>query len=264
VNARPLNKGSPAPDSPGKPAPVPPGKMAPPAPRFDRKFIEDHKLLERYLENKLPFKGARDLENWCRAHPDYLDSLNLAERAHTTLKLLEASGKPQDLREPQAPWWKSIYLLIGLGAAALVCLVAVWVMVGKNVLLQAKLEDTKHVMAQGTLVQPATQSIVRITPDHAAGVDRARIKVNRAAPQLMDVHIDMGYTQKLNEFRMIVDKQDQGRALILGNLLKDSNGEILLTLNSTGLAAGIYTVRLEALPPRGIAIPIGWLILEVQ
>jgi hypothetical protein len=234
------------------------------APRFDRKFIEDHKLIERYLDNKLPFKGARDLENWCRAHPDYLDGLKLSERAHATLKLLEASGKPQDLGEPKAPWWKSIYLLIGLGAAAFVCLVAVWVMVGKYALLASKLEDTKRVMAQGTLVQPATESIVRIAPDHAAGIDRARIKLNRAAPQLMDVHIDMGYTQKLNEFRMIVDKQDQGRALILGNLLKDSNGELRLTLNSTGLSAGIYTVRLEALPPRGIAIPIGWLILEVQ
>jgi hypothetical protein len=36
-----------------------------------------------------------------------------------------------------------------------------------------------------------------------------------------------------------------------------------VTLNSTGLAAGIYTVRIEALPARGIPIPIGWLILEV-
>jgi hypothetical protein len=45
----------------------------PPAapPRFDRKFIEEHKLVERYLENKLPLKGARDLENWCRANPDF-------------------------------------------------------------------------------------------------------------------------------------------------------------------------------------------------
>jgi hypothetical protein len=215
------------------------------------------------LENKLPFKGARDLENWCRTHPEYLEELKLTERAHATLKLLEASGKPQDLREPQAPWWKSIYLPIGLGAAALVCLVACWVLAGKYALLQIKLEDTKRTAAQGTLVQPATSSVVRVTPDHAAGIDRARIKVNRAAPQLMDVHIDMTYTQKLTEFRMIVDKQDQGRALILNNLFKDSNNELRLTLNSTGLAAGIYTVRLEALQPRGVTIPIGWLILEV-
>ena len=41
--------------------------------RFDAKFIEDHKLIERYLENKLPLKGARDLENWCREHPEYLE-----------------------------------------------------------------------------------------------------------------------------------------------------------------------------------------------
>jgi hypothetical protein len=63
---------------------------------------------------------------------------------------------------------------------------------------------------------------------------------------------------------MFVDKQDQGRALILNNLLKDSNGELRMTLNSTGLAAGIYNARIEALPDRGTPIPIGWLILEVH
>ena len=96
------------------PAPFHNGKSPPVSPRFDRKFIEDHKLVERYLENKLPFKGARDLENWCRAHPDYLNELKLSERAHASLKLLEASGRPQDLREPKPPWWKTIYVLIGL------------------------------------------------------------------------------------------------------------------------------------------------------
>ena len=92
--------------------------------RFDRKFIEDHKLIERYLDNKLPFKGARDLENWCRAHPDYLNELKLAERAHTSLKLLENSGQPQDLGEPRPPWWKTIYVPIGLRMIAFISLVA--------------------------------------------------------------------------------------------------------------------------------------------
>jgi hypothetical protein len=256
MNARTISKDKAAPVSPGKPAPV--------SPRFDRKFIEDHKLVERYLENKLPFKGARDLENWCRSHPDYLDDLNLSERAHASLKLLEASGRPQDLGEPKPPWWQSVYLLIGLAAVAFVSLVACWAIVGKFASLQGKLEDAKRVRDQGSLVQPAVESAVRVSPDHAPGIDRAKITLNKNAPQLMDVHIDLGYTQKLAEFRMIVDKKDQGRALILNNLLKDSNGELRLTLNSTGLSVGIYTVRLEALPPRGGAIPIGWLLLEVQ
>ena len=77
--------------------------ISPPAPRFDAKFIEEHKLVERYLEHKLPAKGARDLENWCRANPDYLNGLKLSERAQTSLQLLEASGQPLDLSEPKTP-----------------------------------------------------------------------------------------------------------------------------------------------------------------
>jgi hypothetical protein len=233
-------------------------------PRFDRKFIEEHRLVERYLQNKLPFKGARDLEEWCRANPDYLNELRLAERAEASLKLLEASGRPQDLREPKPPWWKSVYVPIGLCAVAVVCLVAFWVVLGKYVLLRDELDDTRSLMNQGSLVQPATTTTLRVNPDHAPGIDRARITVSRSAPQLIDLHIDMSYTNKMTQFRMLVDKKDQGRALVLNNLLKDSNGELGMTLNSTGLAAGIYNVRIEAVPIHGSPIPVGWLMLEVR
>jgi hypothetical protein len=233
-------------------------------PRFDRKFIEDHKLVERYLENKLPLKGARDLENWCREHPEYLNELKLSERAQGSLKLLEASGQQQDLREPQPPWWKTVYALIGLGVVAFLSLVAFWALFGKYELLRGELEDTRASMNRGSLIQPATSREMYVAPDRAPGIDRSRIVVSRSAPLLMDLHIDLGYTNKQMQFRMLVDKQDQGRALVLENLLKDSNGELRMTLNSTGLAAGIYNARIEALPPRGIPIPIGWVILEVQ
>jgi len=248
MSARPISQGNP--------------QTAPP--RFDRKFIEDHQLVERYLENKLPFKGARDLENWFRAHPDYLNELKLSERAQTSLKLLEASGQPVDLREPQPPWWKTIHALIGLAVVTVLSLIAFWALLGKYVLLRGELDDTRHLMSQGSLVQPATSRELRVSPDRAPGVDHARIIVTRAAPQLMDVHIDLGYTNKLTEFRLLVDKKDQGRALILNNLIKDSNDELRMTLNSTGLSSGIYNVRIEALPFGGSPIPIGWLILDVR
>ncbi len=69
-----------------------------------------------------------------------------------------------------------------------------------------------------------------VAPDRAPGIDHARIVVSSAAPLLIDLHIDLGYTKKLMQFRMIVDKQDQGRALIINNLLKDSNSELRMTL----------------------------------
>jgi len=81
---------------------------------------------------------------------------------------------------------------------------------------------------------------------------------------LADVHIDLGYTQKTQmQFRMFVNKKDQA-AHGPHNLLKDSNGELRMTLNSTGLRPRHLYVRIEALPPRGIPIPIGWLLLEVE
>jgi hypothetical protein len=236
----------------------------PPTPaRFDAKFIEEHRLLERYLESKLPVKGARDLENWCRANPEYLNGLKLPERTQAGLKLLEASGRPLDLSEQRPSWWKSPYLPIGSGVFALVSLVGFWALFGKYTLLRGELDDTRTRLRQGSLVQPATESTLRVSPDRAPGLDRARIVVNSNAPQLMDLHVDMGYTNEM-QFRLIVDKKDQGRALILENLVKDSNGELRLTFNTTGLAAGIYTARMEALPFRGSPIPEGWLILEVH
>ena len=233
-------------------------------PRFDRKFIEDHQLVERYLENKLPFKGARDLENWCREHPEYLNELKMPERTQASLKLLEASGQTQDLREPQPPWWKTTYALIGLGAVAFLSLVAFWALFGKYVLLRGEFEDTRASMNRGSLVQPATSREMYVAPDRAPGIDRSRVVVSRNAPLLMNLHIDLGYTNKQMQFRMLVDKQDQGRALVLENLLKDSNGELRMTLNSTGLSAGVYNARIEALPIHGSPVPIGWMTLEVQ
>jgi hypothetical protein len=143
-------------------------------------------------------------------------------------------------------------------------LLAFWAVLGKYVLLRGQLEDVRTQADQGALVQPASNTQIVVTPDRAPGIDKARIVLSRSAPQLLDVHIDLNYTNKLTQFRMFVDKKDQGRALILNDLLKDSNGELRMTLNSTGLAAGIYNVRIEALPFKGSPIPQGWLILEVR
>ena len=251
-----------APVAPVRP-PVSSTARPPASPRFDAKFIEEHRLLDRYLEHQLPYRGARDLENWYRANPDYLERLKLAERAQASLALLEAMGKPLDLSDPKPPWWKSIYVPIALAVITLLCLLAVWVLFSKLTHLRGELEDTRTRVQQGSLVQPAKQTELDVAPDRAAGVGKARISLSRGAPQLIDLHVDMGYSKEA-QFRLIVDKQGQGRALIVQNLLKDSNGELRLTFNTSGLAAGIYDVRIESLPFRGTPAAVGWLLLEVQ
>ena len=61
------------------------------------------------------------------------------------------------------------WLLLGLAALAFICLVAFWSLAGKYVLLQGKLEDTKHALTQGPLVQPAVDKLVAL-------VDRAVVR----------------------------------------------------------------------------------------
>jgi hypothetical protein len=46
--------------------------------------------------------------------------------------------------------------------------------------------------------------------------------------------------------------------------LKDSNNQLRLTLNTTGLSAGIYTVRIEGVPFGSGPYPVGWMLLEVK
>jgi len=256
-----MNAKSNAPD--GQPPDGPPPDGRPPTPRFDAKFIEEHDLVERYLNSKLPVKGARDLENWCRENPEYLARFNLSDRAQASLRLLEACGRPVDMSEPAAPWWRAPYIPIILGVVTLVTMLGFGALFGKYALLRGELEDTRTRAAQGPLQPPATTVNLQVSPDRAPDLGHARISVNRSAPQLIDLHVDMNYS-KATQFRLFVDKKDQGRALILNNLLKDSNGELRVTFNTTGLAAGAYLVRIEALSFRGGPTPEGWLTLDVH
>jgi len=240
-----------------------PSQSAAPAPRFDRKFIEEHRLVDRYLENKLPPKGARQLEDWCRANPDFLNELNLSERTHASLKLLERSGSPQDLGEPKPPFWKTPYLPIGLGVLALSSLLAFGALYGKYIALDSKLTSARALATEGTLAAPKSHHNYRVAPDHAAGIDSARVTVNTKTPDLIDLNIDMGYSRD-NLFRIVIDKRDQGRVIVLENLLKDSNGDLRVAFNTSGLAAGTYDVQVQALPPRGTATPAGWLIIDAH
>lgn len=246
-------------------AEAPPAKTsgaAAPA-RFDRKFIEDHCLVDRYLEGKLPLKGAVELEGWCRAHPEYVDDLKLSERATASLRLLEAVGRPADLTEPKTPWWRTLYCTIGLGVLALASLAGLLAAYGKYVYVSGELVAARQIAAQGSLAPPAALRTVRLEPDHGPDRAGARVNVLHTSPELVQLKLDMNYSSQ-SAFRLVVDKRDQGRALIVDNISKDSNGDVKLAFNSSGLMPGSYVVRIEGLPPRGAPIAEGWLIIEVH
>jgi hypothetical protein len=230
---------------------------------IDRAFVESNQLVERYLDNKLPYKGQRDLENWCRANPEFLRERHLSERTVASLKLLEASGLPQDLSEPRAPWWKLPQVLAAACAVALAALIACAVLAGKLNLMGGRLEDARRVAGQGSLAPPTAMRNMHIQPDRAAGINSAILKVDHKVPQLIDVAIDMSYSSE-KRFRVTIDKRDQARALMLGALSKDSNGEMHVAFNTSALGGGQYDVSIQALPLIGAPVEAGWLVLDVH
>jgi hypothetical protein len=235
----------------------------PELPQFDQAFIEANQLMERYLTGKLPYKGQRDLENWCRAHPEYLRDLHLAERTVASLKLLEAGGNPQDLSEPKTPWWKRPQVLALAGIVTLAALIASAVLMGKLTLLRGRFEAAQVKLGQGSLAPPTAMRSLRIQPDRSAGMDTSKLTVNHAYPQLIDLGIDLSYSPE-KRFRVTIDKRDQARALVLGALAKDSNGDLRITFNTSALGAGQYDVRIQALPLLGAPTDAGWMILDVH
>ena len=232
-------------------------------PPLDQAFIENNQLIDRYLEGKLPYKGGRDLEAWCRAHPEYLQKLRMGERAIAALKLLEASGQAADLTEPRTPWWSKPQALIAAGVVALAALVGCVLLSGKVTLLAGRLEDASVKLRQGTLAPPGSVQNLRIAPDRSPTAGAARLSVNRNVPQLIDLSIDMSYSTE-KRFRMTVDKRDQARVLVLGDLAKDSNGNLRVTFNTSALGAGPYDVRIQALPLLGEPVDAGWMVLDVH
>ena len=238
------------------------GTTVPLTPRFDRPFIEEHRLLDRYLTNKLPLKGARDLESWCRENPHYLEELQLAIRTQASLKLLEASGQPQDLTDPKIPWWKHPYVHIALGVVAGVSLIGFLVLFTKFVLVRGELEEARAFAKHGTLLPPSTLISMRVDPDRAPGIDRAKIGADHNSPMMVDLKINMSFTA-LKDFKVTVDKREQGRALVIDLLSKDSNGDLRMSFNTSALSAGVYSVRIDGLPFRGDPIGMGWLTLNV-
>jgi len=240
-----------------------PAPGTPAVPRFDRKFIEEHRIFERYLDGQLPAKGAREFEVWCRANPEFLEEKKLLERSRLSLALLDASGRPVDLSEPSLPWWKTVYVPIGLGVLALLSLAALLALFSKYIMLNGELDRARTLASQGALTAPATERSLRLTPDRAQGIGSARVKLSRGAAQLIELHIDMAYSRE-NQFRVFVDKRDQGRALVIDRVLKDSNNELKISFNASGLAAGLYDIRIEALPARGDPVAEGWLVLDVS
>jgi hypothetical protein len=204
-------------------------------------FIEKNQIVERYLAGKLPFQGRQDFERYCRENPDVLEDIQLADRLHAGIKLLEASGRAPGWQEAKPVWWQRREVLFAVLALAAAFAIALWILGayyadrGKQIAtLQAKLE---------------------------AGPPSLSLQLGEF-PELIELHVDLSYS-RLNVFRFTIDKKGQARAGSMYNVVRDSNGEVRFAFNTSALTPGDYAVVVEAVPQRGNRIATGWFTVRV-
>jgi hypothetical protein len=258
---------------------------------MDRKYIENEHIVERYLSGDLTVREARQFEQFCFGHRDFLSSLaipvsvkaRLSQRpadsetgefaalpSSTARAALEAAEDGFDADEAREEMLRSS---AGLGASRVLVLgllAAVLVAAGAAVIyaLQANSlsEQLKGAKKDLTAVQmQAPGSVQRYKIQLVKGKPaQPTVSVGWVTPpQLLDLSIDAS-EGKMTQFQITIDKSDGVRVLQLKRITRDSNKELRLSLNSSAFGPGDYLVKVDAYNWRGRAEEYGWMMLGLQ
>jgi hypothetical protein len=240
-----------------------PGIVAGASPRMDRDFIARNQVVERYLSGNLPVRGATDFERFCREEPDLLDAIGLPERVNMALRLLEASGKPEPWQPAPKKLWEKPQLMIGLGAVVVLLVVILAIVGSSSADKSSSVSKLKALIMEQPLEPATTTRTIQLQPSRAGSSSKPAVTIGGATAELADLRIDMTHSP-YRAFRVTIDRVDQGRVAVLHNVMKDSNGQLHLAINSSALGPGIYEFTLDGLTWRGDAEPDAWIAIGIQ
>jgi len=231
-------------------------------PLMDLDFISRHQIVEKYLAGKLPPKGVQDFERFCNRHPELLDAVGLSNHVNAALRLLEAGGKPEPWAKPVTRFYEKPlnFSLLSVVAVALLGAAAYFATAASNARSQAATLQ-KQVAEQPLLPATTTRPLV-LQPNRTAPSTRSQATLNGSSGEFTDLKIDVSWSTFTN-FRVLIDRVRQGRFAVIGNLQRDSNGQLRIGFNNTGLGPGEYQFALEGLDWHGTPQPQGWITLTV-
>jgi hypothetical protein len=233
----------------------------PPTAVMDRDFIARNQIVERYLAGRLPLKGAQDFERYCRENPELLDELRLSDQVHAGLRLLDAGGVAMPWEQKPRQFWERLPIFIGVALLAIAAVITALVSAGKLGTRDARIAALQTAVATRPLEPAVATRNVVLVPNRTAP-SRTNAVVVGGRPQIADLKIDMSWS-RYTAFRVTVDRLDQGRALVLHNLLRDSNGHLRIGFNTTALGPGSYQFVIEGMTLQGEAMPQAWVTVGI-
>jgi hypothetical protein len=230
--------------------------------QMDAAFIEQNQIIERYLAGRLPLKGAQDFERFCKENPETLTRLGMAERIHMGLRLMDASGQPEPWAEKKIPIYQKPVVIAGVAALAGTALIAAVMLLVANSNKARQITVLQdELRTQPLLPARSTRSLV-VKPSRTGPVAQSLVTIGGGDTEMADFKYDVSWSNYSN-FRVTIDRADQGRVMTLSNLARDSNGHLRISLNSSAVGPGQYQVTLDGLDWRGSPVPQAWASFSV-
>lgn len=228
---------------------------------MDLKVIEQKQLVERYLVGRLSPPEARFFEQLIRRSPQLAEQVGLPDTLKRTMRLLDETGT--EWRETPPRFWHKPAVPFGLAAGLVLALalgIGTWLAKRELAADHAALQVTAE---RGLLVAPTQQATVRVTPARPGERTPTVTLGSRATPTSAELRIDTSYVRG-NLYKATFKRDDGTFWARLDNLLRDSNGELRLAINSGAFAAGIYDVTIESVNLRGDGEVVGRLRLRID
>lgn len=223
---------------------------------MDVVFIQQNQIIERYLMGKLPLKGAQDFERWCRENPDTVAQLGLSDRINSALRLLDAAGEPLPWTEKPLAAWQRLPMVAGIAGVAAVGAIAALMLFASVQKKDAEIAGLMKAVAEQPVHPLQGTRAVTLELSRNGPVNRSMLTVGGRA-ELADFKFDVSWS-RYNQFIVTVDRVDQGRVAVVGNMARDSNGHLRLGINTSVLGPGDYSVQVEGLDLRRGTEPQGW------
>jgi hypothetical protein len=228
---------------------------------MDVKLIRDKQLLERWVAGKLAPPEARYFEDLVRKQPSLADELALPDTLKKLMRLLDDTGLEWQEQSPK--FWHNALVPVGLAAVAVLAIgAALFLGLGKS-RLGTQYNEFKSDALQGLLNEPiATRTTaVHLTKPGEPGLATYAIG-SRKAPTFAELRPDV----RLMSGHLYSAKIQRDDGTFWGrfdNLLRDSNGELRIALNSGAFAAGNYTLEVRQINLRGDGEVVGVARLSV-
>lgn len=72
---------------------------------MNREYIENHQIVERYLQGRLTPAEEEAFEEYYLSHPEIVEELEVTERLQDGIRHLDAARQLVRHNQPERPWW---------------------------------------------------------------------------------------------------------------------------------------------------------------